>query len=129
MNRLKNSAAAVALLLSPDLAAGQGLGAIPGVSLGGTLDGSVDKTRHRGPLGKPCLTFVGMARPHIIDPKLFDHVMTVDNSCGQRLKVRVCYSQTDRCIDMDVPGYGRKEAILGIMPSEPVFRFDFKEQF
>lgn len=85
--------------------------------------------RHRGPTGKPCLTVTGVPKPERINPNLFDHTITAFNDCGQRIKLQVCYYQSEHCIAMDVPPYGRDDAILGIMPGMAGFRFEFREQF
>ena len=91
--------------------------------------GSTEVLRHRSPLGKPCLGVLGEARPHTIDPNLYDHVIVAINSCAQRITMRVCYYQTDDCITMEVPGDERKEAILGTLPAMKDFRFEFRERF
>jgi hypothetical protein len=90
---------------------------------------SADVKLHKDLLGKPCLKFEANARAHVINPKLYDHVVAATNHCSQLIKVQVCYFKSDRCVQLDVPSYGRKEAVLGIMPSMPEFRYDFKEQF
>jgi hypothetical protein len=111
------------------MAGAQSLNMQSAASTGGLPGESTELMRHRDISGKPCLAFAGIARPHLVNPKLFDHVMAVDNHCSQQIKIHVCYSKTDHCIDMELPSYGRKEAILGMMPSEPTFQFDFKERF
>jgi hypothetical protein len=85
--------------------------------------------RHRDFAGKPCLQVVGFARPHTIDPNLYDHVITATNHCPQRISMKVCYYQSEECIAMEVPGDESKEAILGTLPSEKDFRFEFREKF
>jgi hypothetical protein len=92
-------------------------------------DQNTDVLRHRDFAGKPCLEISGFARPHVVNPNLFDHVISANNHCIQPLKVKVCYARSDHCIRLDVPGRARKEDILGIMPAMKEFRFDFKEQF
>lgn len=91
--------------------------------------GQTDILRHRDFAGKPCLTLSGTARPHLIDRKLFDHVIIASNACPQRIVIRVCYYRTDNCIPMEVPGRERKEAILGTLPSTQQFGFEFREKF
>jgi hypothetical protein len=91
--------------------------------------GQTDILRHRDFAGKPCLTLSGTARPHLIDRKLYDHVIIASNACPQRIGVRVCYFRTDNCISMEVPGRQRKEAILGTLPSTQEFGFEFREKF
>jgi hypothetical protein len=85
--------------------------------------------RHRGPTGSPCLAVGGFARPHVVNPNLYDHVIVATNNCPQRLAMRVCYYNTQDCISMEVPGNERKEAILGSLPSAKDFRFEFREKF
>jgi hypothetical protein len=85
--------------------------------------------RHRDYAGKPCLTVEGMARPHIANPNLYDHIISTSNTCPQRLKMRVCYSNSPECISVEVPGRDRKEVLLGTLPSIKDFSFEFHEQF
>jgi hypothetical protein len=85
--------------------------------------------RHRDLAGSPCLTVSGFAQAHVIDPNLYDDVIAVVNGCPHRIAMQVCYYQSDSCIEMDVPGESRKEAILGILPATKDFRFEFREKF
>jgi hypothetical protein len=100
-----------------------------GPRTGGVPGANFDILRHRDLTGKPCLNIAAISRAHVINPKLFDHVIAIDNHCSQLIKVRVCYSGSEHCIPLDVTSHGRKEAVLGTMPSMPQFRYDFKEQF
>lgn len=85
--------------------------------------------RHRDFAGNPCLAVGGSARPHVIDPNLYDDVVTVVNNCPQRIAMQVCYYQSEDCIQMDIPGESHQEAILGILPATKDFRFEFREKF
>jgi hypothetical protein len=85
--------------------------------------------RHRDIGGSPCLAVTGVAQPHAVDPNLYDDVITVENKCPQRIAMQVCYSQSDSCIQMDIPGESHEEAILGILPASKDFRFEFREKF
>jgi hypothetical protein len=85
--------------------------------------------RHRGLAGNPCLAFGGSARAHLLNPNVYDHVVTVKNSCAQRITAQVCYYRSQDCLLMEVPGGERKEAILGSLPSVKDFRFEFREKF
>jgi hypothetical protein len=85
--------------------------------------------RHRDFTGRPCLDVGGYAEPHKIDPNLYDHIITAVNHCPQRIAIQVCYYQSQDCIPMDVPGGQQKEAVLGTMPAEKDFRFEFREKF
>lgn len=86
--------------------------------------------RHRDFTGAPCLSVYGSARPQVVDPNLLDDVITVTNSCPQRIALRVCYYESGNCMPMDVPGGERQEAVLGTSPSTTgSFRFEFREKF
>ena len=81
------------------------------------------------PLGKPCLTIEGYAKPELANKNVYQHLIKAANTCGQNIKVRVCYYKTEDCITMDVPAFGRKDSVLGIYPALKDFRYDAKEQF
>jgi hypothetical protein len=85
--------------------------------------------RHRGPTGNPCLAVSGFARPHVVNPNVYDHVVTAKNSCALRITMQVCYYRSQDCLTMEVPGGERKEAIIGSLPAEKDFRFEFREKF
>jgi hypothetical protein len=85
--------------------------------------------RHTGPTGKPCLSVSGGANAETINPNIFEHVVVADNSCGQLIKMQVCYYKSEHCIPLDVPAYARKQVVLGIMPAMKEFRFEYREQF
>lgn len=88
-----------------------------------------DVLRHRDFTGKPCLIIGGYARPHTVDRNLYDHVISVRNSCPQRIALQVCYYRTRDCISIEVSGGDRKESVLGTLPSEKDFQFEFREKF
>jgi hypothetical protein len=85
--------------------------------------------RHRDFTGKPCLAVGAFARSHTINPNLYDHVIVATNSCPQRIAIQVCYYGSQDCIPVEIPGDERKEAILGTLPGEKDFRFEFREKF
>ena len=85
--------------------------------------------RHRGPSGHPCLAVGGLARPHVVNPNVYDHVITVRNTCAQRITMQVCYYRSRDCVPLEIPGGERKEAILGTLPSVKEFRYEFREKF
>ncbi|MBR0750756.1 hypothetical protein JQ604_01000 [Bradyrhizobium jicamae] len=108
--------------------------------VGGTRPGSVQTPlirsssdveilRHRDFAGKPCLSVGGFARPFTTNPNLFDHVISTENNCPKAIKLQVCYYKATDCVPLEVPGYGRKEAVLGTMPAQKDFRFEFREKF
>ena len=88
-----------------------------------------DILRHRAPTGSPCLAVSGFARPHVVNPNVYDHVVTAKNSCALRITMQVCYYRSQDCLTMEVPGGERKEAIIGSLPAEKDFRFEFREKF
>ena len=88
-----------------------------------------DILRHRGPTGNPCLAVSGSARRHVANSRVYDHVITVTNSCAIRINIQVCYYKSQDCVPMEIPGGERKEAILGTLPSVTEFRFEFREKF
>ena len=141
---LVSAAIATLLFVSPAAAQGTtdpltGLGTRPEV--GGTYrprevprpnissSGNTEILRHRDFSGKPCLSIGGFARPFATSPNLFDHVISAENNCPKAIQIQVCYFKTTECSPVTVPGYGRKEAILGTMPSQKDFRFEFREKF
>jgi hypothetical protein len=84
---------------------------------------------HMGPTGKPCLALQGDAQAQAINKNIFEHRVTAKNNCGRNIKVKVCYHNSQDCIIMDVPPWGRRDSVLGIYPALKDFRYDAKEQF
>jgi hypothetical protein len=85
--------------------------------------------RHMAPTGKPCLAFESYPKAQAINKNIYEHWVGATNSCGQHIKVRVCYYQTEDCIVMDVPPWARQDSVLGIYPALKDFRYEAKEQF
>ena len=85
--------------------------------------------RHMSSLGKPCLAIQGYAKPELVNKNLYQHWIKTANSCGQTIKVQVCYYQTEHCVLMSVPPYEKKDSMLGIFPALKRFQFEAKEQF
>lgn len=84
---------------------------------------------HRNALGKPCLDFEAMSRAHIANADIYDNIVSIKNQCAQRIMVKVCYFGSDSCIDIEVPAFQRKDAILGVRPQSQFFRYSYKEKF
>jgi hypothetical protein len=84
---------------------------------------------HMGPNGKPCLAVAGYAKSQVINKNIYEHWISATNSCGQSIKLRVCYHGTDDCIVMNVPPWESKNSVLGIYPIVKDFQYDAKEQF
>ena len=86
-------------------------------------------TIHRDPLGRPCLKIEAASRAEAVNPRIFDHIVSVYNRCMMRIKLSVCYYKSYRCLHVDVPGNHRKDVVLGIFPDMRFFRFSYKEDF
>ncbi len=97
---------------------------------------------HRDPVGKPCVKVSAYSHQQpnsreIFDPTLtprsssniFEHFISAQNHCSQPVKLKVCYYGSQSCVVVDVPGYGRQEALLGVYPTLPDFRYQYVEQF
>jgi hypothetical protein len=85
--------------------------------------------RHMSALGRPCLAIQGYAKAELVNKNIYQHWIKTDNTCGQPIKVKVCYYNTEDCILMSVPPYEKKDAVLGIFPALKKFQFEAKEQF
>jgi hypothetical protein len=83
---------------------------------------------HKAPDGTACITVHPSTRPQIVNPKIIDQVVTVNNSCGQSIKVQVCYAGSSDCIVVSLNGYQKLQRILGIAASTS-FRFEYRELF
>lgn len=97
------------------------------------------KRHHTGFNGQPCLTLKGFVKaqdanefastPPATASDIYEHWVRATNSCGENVKVKVCYHDSDHCITMNVPAWGQSQSILGIFPALTEFRFDATEQF
>lgn len=108
------------------------LGASPGVAIPPTSAAEARGTftpRHRSPSGTLCMRVAGMARPFSTNSNLFNHWIYAENVCSDRIRLQICYFSTNSCINMDVAGRERKEAILGTLPSVRDFRYEYREKF
>jgi hypothetical protein len=92
--------------------------------------GSFNPNRHHMNFsGQPCLKIQGYPEPQAINTNIYEHWIRAINSCGESIKVQVCYHDTNECIVMTVPPFGQTQSMLGIFPALKSFRFDAKEQF
>jgi hypothetical protein len=92
--------------------------------------GSENQARqHRDATGQPCVRVGGFARAQTVNSRIFDHMITATNNCSQLIKLKVCYYQSQSCVPVELPGYSRKEAVLGIYPALRDFRYEYTEQF
>lgn len=77
---------------------------------------------------RPCLDVEAAARPHIVNPDVLDHVVSVKNNCPKSIKVKVCYYGSERCNALVVDGYKRVDTILGTMTKIAIFRYSITQQ-
>jgi hypothetical protein len=131
---MTNHAGAQGVTTSPGSETRPGLGATGGLRPPNQLpllSSSQDKAvkAHLNPTGKPCLTVQGYAQPQKISPNIFNHMIIVSNGCSQLIKMQICYYRSQHCLRVEIPGYTRKEAVLGILPAMKEFRFEYREQF
>jgi len=82
----------------------------------------------RDPLNRSCLELEAIARPHVVNPVMFDHVVSAKNNCPRQIKVKVCYYNSDKCNEITVPGYGRQDTILGTISGVKYFRYVISRQ-
>jgi len=81
----------------------------------------------RDPLGRSCFDVEAVARAHVANPSLMDHVVSIKNKCGRLIAVKVCYLNSDRCNELRIPSYGRLDTILGTMSGVKTFRYSLKQ--
>lgn len=86
-------------------------------------------TVHRNSLGKPCLNIEAASRAHVINPDVYDNIVSFQNQCNILIKVQVCYFGTESCVNVEVPAQKRTDAVLGIRPHSQYFRYSYKEKF
>jgi hypothetical protein len=84
---------------------------------------------HKSPDGKACISIHPSAQPQKINPKIIDQIVMVNNSCGQSIKVQVCYAGSSDCIIVSLIGYQKLQRILGIAAGSTIFRFEYRELF
>jgi hypothetical protein len=95
----------------------------------GTAQNDMAGRQHLDFAGKPCLVSAGVAHPLASNPHIINHAVSLDNHCGDTIRVKVCYYRSDECTDVLVPGHGRKEQIIGVFPAMQQFRYEVKELF
>jgi hypothetical protein len=90
--------------------------------------GSVQPDQHKTPTGMPCVSVNAMAHAQMINPKIFDHILVIENTCSQPVGLNLCYYQSKTCIRTTIAAYTRRQQGLGISP-EGEFRFSYTEDF
>lgn len=95
------------------------------------MQGSADQTNSpvvRDSLGRPCLDVEAAARSHVVNPSLFDHIVSIKNGCARAVRVKLCYFRSDICKEIGVPGYKRIDTILGTMANVTTFRYSLNQK-
>jgi hypothetical protein len=95
---------------------------------------------HLDPFGKPCVTLAAYslaksdyrkifgAEQKIFASSEYEHMITATNHCSQMIKLKVCYSDSQNCVVVELASYGNQRASLGIS-SDQGFRYQYTEQF
>lgn len=84
---------------------------------------------HKTTDGRACIEVHPMTRPQIINPKIIDQIVIVNNVCGQSIKVQVCYAGSSDCIIVPLVGYQRLQRVLGIGSGATSFRYEYRELY
>jgi hypothetical protein len=84
--------------------------------------------QHKNPSGQPCVTVNGRAQAQIINSRIFEHVLVIENKCSAPIGLNLCYYQSKSCVHTTIAGYTRRQQNLGIAP-ESEFRFSYTEDF
>jgi hypothetical protein len=95
----------------------------------GFTDSDSYERKHRDFAGKPCLKTSGVSRPLASNPRIMNQSVSLDNHCVDRIKVKVCYYNSDECTNVEVAGNSRKEQTIGVFPAMQIFRYQVKEEF
>lgn len=82
----------------------------------------------RDALNRPCLDVDAIARAHLVNKDMLDHVVSVKNNCARVIKVKICYYDGDRCKDFSIQGYQRIDTILGTMMKVGTFRYSLSQK-
>jgi len=83
---------------------------------------------HKTPDGKLCISVRPSAQAQAVNPRIFDQMVTVNNICGQSIRVQVCIADSSNCIVVPLEGYEKLQRILAIATSN-VFMFEYRELF
>ncbi|WP_441234181.1 hypothetical protein [Bradyrhizobium sp. 930_D9_N1_4] len=118
----------------PGLSGGSVVGSTPGLTVDPSaasmrFGSSRTPQRHMDSTGRPCIYVLGEAKPQVVNPKLYDHVLIVNNSCSVPVKLRACYLGTEKCNDVAVAAFTKRREIFGIAPDAKDFRFEYREYF
>jgi hypothetical protein len=103
------------------------VGAFPQSTRDSSLQSQGPQSRDR--YGHICIGEVhGIAAPLVTAATtLYEHTVTMQNSCFKKLRIRLCYKGTDRCKVAELPSGERTRIVLGFSPNETSFMFEYRE--
>ena len=84
---------------------------------------------HKAPDGTACISVHPSTHAQVINPKIIDQIVTVNNSCGQSITVQVCYTGSSDCIKVALTGYQKLQRILGISGGSTAFGYEYRELY
>ena len=84
---------------------------------------------HKAMDGTPCISVHPSSHPQIVNPKIMDQIVIVNNVCGQSIRVQVCYAGRPDCIEVSLNGYQKLQRTLGIAAGSTNFRYEYRELF
>jgi hypothetical protein len=80
--------------------------------------------------GKLCISVHPLTHPQIVNPKIIDQIVVIQNICGQPIRVQVCYAGSSDCITAPLTGYQKLQRVLGIAASaSTTFQFEYRELY
>lgn len=83
-----------------------------------TLQGPAEQSTSpvvKDALNRPCLDMEAVSRAHAANPSVFDHIVSIKNNCAKRIRVKLCYYNTETCKELLLSPYSREDTILGTM--------------
>src|SRR5579862_7226939 len=72
---------------------------------------------------RPCLDIEAIARAHVVDQEMMDHVVSIKNNCNRIISAKVCYFRSDHCVQSEIGAYRRVDLILGTLRGVKFFRY------
>ena len=85
--------------------------------------------RIRDMANRPCITVKGKMVPDKINTAIVNHYLRAANTCPKMIKIKACYTHSERCTEFTLHSLERKEVLLGTTnASMPILNFDFTEK-
>lgn len=84
---------------------------------------------HKTSDGRACISVNPLTHPQTLNPKIIDHIVIMNNICGESIKLRVCYAGSNDCIIVPLNGYQRLQRTLGIGTGSTSFRYEYSELY